>query len=246
MCGRYVIGRATADLADLLDADPGGAEFRQSWNVAPSTDVPILLERLDGEGEMLRELHAARWGLLPIWARDLKQSYKTFNARSETVTEKPTFRSAVLSKRCAVPADAYYEWLKDGDQKRPHAIRPADGSLITFAGLYEWWRDKAAGEDAPWILSCTILTGPSPEPGAGGVLDELAGLHDRMPLALGPKTRDDWLSPGKIAKDDAALLVTQVQAEAMEMAAGWEVYEVDKAVGSIRNNGHGLLEPLTP
>lgn len=73
MCGRYVIARATADLADLLDADPGGVEFRQSWNVAPSTDVPILLERFDGEGEMLRELHAARWGLLPIWARDLKQ-----------------------------------------------------------------------------------------------------------------------------------------------------------------------------
>lgn len=168
MCGRYVIARATADLADLLDADPGGQEFRQSWNVAPTSEVPILLERLDDEGELRRELHAARWGLLPIWAKDQKLSYKTFNARSETVTEKPTFRSAVLSKRCAVPADAYYEWLKDGDQKRPHVIRPNDGGLITFAGLYEWWRDKTAGDDAPWLLSCTILTGPSPEPGAGG------------------------------------------------------------------------------
>ncbi len=218
--------------------------MRPSWNVAPSTDVPILVERLDDEGELLGELHAARWGLLPAWAKDIKQSYKTFNARSESVTEKPTFRSAVRSKRCAVPADAYYEWLKDGDAKRPHAIRPADGGLITFAGLYEWWRDKAAGEDAPWVLSCTILTGPSPEPGAGGVLDELAGLHDRMPLPMSSDMAADWVHPQKLEKPGAEALVEQVRAQANDVAAGWQLYEVDKAVGNVRNNVPELLDPV--
>ncbi len=241
MCGRYVQARAGADLAaDLGVHLAEGVEVRPSWNVAPTAGVPIVVERLD-EDELRREIHVARWGLLPGWAKDPKDAYKTFNARSETVVEKPTFRSAVRSKRCAVPADAYYEWLPEGNRKRPHVIRPVDGRLIAFAGLYEWWRDPSTGD---WLLSTTILTGPSPAPGTGRILEDLSALHERMPLPLGPKHFGDWLSPETLEKDDAALLLTQLRAEALEVASGWEIYEVGRDVGNVRNNSPELLEPL--
>ncbi|TLP90506.1 SOS response-associated peptidase [Nesterenkonia salmonea] len=222
-----------------------GVELRESYNVAPTTSVPIVLEHLDDD-ELARELVSARWGLLPIWAKDASFSARTFNARSETVAEKASFRSAVRSKRCAVPADAYYEWLKEGTVKRPHAIRPADGSSIAFAGLYEWWKDPQAVEDDQWVLSTTILTGPSPEPGSGGVLDDLAGLHDRLPLPLSQKTLSEWLHPEKLEKADAISLVDMVREDAFEVASGWEVYEVSRDVGNVRNNSPDLLEPITP
>lgn len=237
-----MLARAAGDLADMLDAQvPDGLQVRQSWNIAPSTNVPILWEQVDESGELHRQLQVARWGLLPHWAKDEKLSYKTFNARSETVTEKASFRSAVRARRCAVPADAYYEWLKEGSTKRPHAIAPADAGVITFAGLYEWWTDPQTQQT---VLSTTILTGPSPEPGAGGVLDDLAGLHDRIPLPLGEELLEEWLRPGKLEKADAASLVDEVVSQAYEVAAGWEVFEVGKDVGNVRNQGPHLIEPV--
>lgn len=247
MCGRYVIARATGDLARALDLEiPDDVEVRESYNVAPTTTVPVVVERELDDGAASKELHTAHWGLIPIWAKDSKIGGRAFNARSETVVEKPMFRSAVRARRCAVPADAYYEWLKEGDEKRPHAIRPADGGLMTFAGLYEWWRDPKGPEDAPWVLSCTILTGPSPEAGRGGVLDQLAGLHDRMPLPMSADVMDTWLSPEKLEKEEAQGLVEAVGDQALDVASTWEVYEVDRAVGNVRNNSADLLDPISP
>lgn len=242
MCGRYVIARATGDLVGALDAEPGETyQERISWNVAITSPVPILLERIDDDAEVHRELHTARWGLLPVWAKDPTFSTRTFNARSETVTQKPAFRSAVRARRCAVLADAYYEWTGPKGAKQPYAIRPADHGLITFAGLYEWWKDPAAER---WVLSCTILTGPSPEVGQGGVLDELAQLHDRIPMAMSPQTTQEWITPGALTPEVSAGLVEHVRGQAHEVAAAWELYPVGRAVGSVRSEGPQLMEPL--
>ena len=232
MCGRYVQARAGADLVADLDAQIAeGVEVRQSWNVAPTTRVPVLLESLDDQGELHREIHSARWGLLPGWAKDDKLSYKTFNARSETVAEKPTFRSAARARRCAVPATAYYEWFTEGKVKTPHAVRPKDDSGILFAGLYEWHRDYG--------LSTTILTGPAP---SHSQHEDLAWLHDRLPLALSAEAAEDWLRPEKLEKQDTMELVDYVRSQAYVVAAGWEVYPVSRDVGNVRNNSPELLE----
>lgn len=179
MCGRYVMSRALGDLVAASGAVEPEEEIdlRANWNVAPTTDVPIILERPleDAEG-VRRGIHVARWGLVPPWAKDAAVGSRAFNARSETVTEKPTFRAAVKARRCTVPADGYFEWLKPevgapkGVKKRPFYVHPGDGVPIFFAGLYEWWKDPTTAEDDParWLLSCTILTGPAPEAGTGG------------------------------------------------------------------------------
>lgn len=260
MCGRYVIARAAGDLMDELDAWEPEEEIllQPNYNVAPTSDVPIVLERIvepGTEGAVVlpdgtlvrRELHVARWGLLPIWAKDASFSSRAFNARSETVTEKPTFRSAIKSKRCAVPMDGYYEWrTPEGGKgkKTPFWVHREDGAPLVFAGLYEWWKDPAVpdGEPGQWVLSCTILTMESPAPDAGGVLGELGGLHDRLPIPLsGPDAIFAWLDPQ--AKDPVPLL-ERIKAEAFATADGWTLREVGPAVGNVRNNSPELIEAV--
>lgn len=288
MCGRYVMALRAGDLVDALSATgldevevPPTTAIQQSWNIAPTATVPILVERLveaaegaesssvssaesaepsaSPAGARRREIHSARWGLLPRWAESAAFSAKTFNARSETAASKPSFRSAVRRRRCAVPAQGYYEWRAAVDEttgktvRTPHYIRPADGSVLLFAGLYEWWQDPelaAAGADS-WVLSTTILTGPSPEPGPGDATNEgdetlqtLADLHDRIPLALDAETAADWIRPGERDRDETAVQLERLQAAALDVARGFAIDEVDRAVGNVRNDSPELTRPI--
>ncbi|WP_104053999.1 MULTISPECIES: SOS response-associated peptidase [unclassified Arthrobacter] len=257
MCGRYVMAKTTADLVAEAEAEADAfLELRSSWNVAPTSDVPVVLERFVGERQQerrrVRQVHVARWGLVPGWAKDASAGVRAFNARSETVLEKPTFRDAVVSRRCAVPVQGYYEWKTGpGKTKRPYYVQRADGALTFFAGLYEWWRDpaKAPGEPGSWLLSTSILTAAAPDPaeirsaGQPDVLAELGELHDRMPVPLSRQSMPAWLDP---AAPDAAALVHRVVAQAHGEAARWTLREVGPAVGSIRNDGPQLLAAPAP
>lgn len=240
MCGRYVIARAVGDLVAELEAEAEASlELRASYNVAPTSDVPIVLERLI-DGALHRQVHVAKWGLVPGWAKDPAVGVRAFNARSETVLEKPTFRAAIKARRCGVPVQGYYEWKKspDGLSKQPYFVHSADGSLIVFAGLYEWWKDPAKPEGAPdqWLLSTTILTMASPTEG------ELATLHDRLPVPLGPEALAEWLDPENRAP---GALLEAALAEAWTLAAEWVLDPVSAAVGNVRNNGPELIEAIT-
>lgn len=240
MCGRYVIARAVGDLVAELEAEAEASlELRASYNVAPTSDVPIVLERLI-DGALHRQVHVAKWGLVPGWAKDPAVGVRAFNARSETVLEKPTFRAAIKARRCGVPVQGYYEWKKspDGLSKQPYFVHSADGSLIVFAGLYEWWKDPAKPDGAPdqWLLSTTILTMASPTEG------ELATLHDRLPVPLGPEALAEWLDPENRAP---GALLEAALAEAWTLAAEWVLDPVSAAVGNVRNNGPELIEAIT-
>src|SRR5699024_7554322 len=134
-----------------------------------------------------------------------------------------------------------------GERKQPYYVRPKDGSPIFFAGLYEWWKDPAAQDDAAWVLSTTMLTGASPEAGAQpAILDDLSGLHHRLPLSMSSSMIDECLSACDVTKDEAAHLVDAVVAEASDVASTWEMYPVAPAVGSVANNGPELIEPFYP
>ncbi len=239
------MARAVGDLLAEFDAQlEEEVHLPPSWNVAPTDEVPIVLERLI-EDDAVRQLHMARWGLVPSWAKDPRIGPKMINARSESVLEKPAFRKAIKSRRCAVPADGYYEWKQGtGKAKQPYYVHPGKSSGLVFAGLYEWWKDpsKDQGDPARWMLSMSILTADSPPEGAEvTVFGELTALHDRVPLPMSRETMAAWLDP---QVDDAAGLVDLVRSGVKEPAAGWRVDSVGPAVGNVRNNAPELIEPV--
>jgi putative SOS response-associated peptidase YedK len=99
------------------------------------------------------------------------------------VKTTPAFRDAYKSRRCLVPADAFYEWKANGKSKQPYAIAMRDRQPFAFAGLWESWKEPKTQE---WIRTFTILTTPPNE--------VVASLHDRMPLILTPHdTMIGWI-----------------------------------------------------
>src|ERR1700732_4902856 len=119
----------------------------------------------------------------PFWAKDAKMGLSTINVKAETVATTPAFREAFKSRRCLIPADAFYEWQKiDATTKQPFAIGMNDGSPYAFAGLWERWRDPAT--KVP-LETFTVITTDANE--------LLEPMHDRMPVILEPQDYDRWL-----------------------------------------------------
>ncbi|WP_240720168.1 SOS response-associated peptidase [Pseudarthrobacter sp. NamB4] len=122
--------------------------------------MPIIAERLD-EGSIERSLLVAKWGLVPPWAKDAKIGSNMINARSQSILEKPSFRTAAVKRRSLITAEGYYEWQKTEDGKKiPNYLYSEKEPLLGFAGLYEWGADPSVPEDDPgkWLLTCTVLT----------------------------------------------------------------------------------------
>jgi putative SOS response-associated peptidase YedK len=166
---------------------------------------------------------AYRWGLIPSWAKDAGIGAKLINARREGIAAKPAFRAAMRRRRCLVPASGYYEWQGEKGHKQPYFVRPPDGSLMVFAGLWETWRDA---DDKP-LRTYTIITG---EPGKVG-----GDIHDRQPVILAPASWEDWL----FADVDKAVAMLDAANEPDLL-----YYPVTKAVSSPKNNGPELVEPI--
>jgi putative SOS response-associated peptidase YedK len=238
MCGRYVSVAANADLTDefdvedVLDDDPG-----PSWNIAPTDPVRIVVERAPreaGPAATVRQLRTARWGLVPSWSRDRKGGAKMINARIETVTEKPAFKTAAARRRCLVPALGYYEWQQTDHGKVAHFLHDPDAPLLAMAGLYELWRDPARAEDDPdrWLLTCTIITQQA--------TDLLGEIHDRNPVVIPTELRAAWLDCTSADVATASALLEHVP------PARLEPYVVSAAVGNVKNNGPQLIEPAVP
>lgn len=168
------------------------AGWEPSFNARPTDRVPILFETLvdrdDPIGAVVRRAELAQWWLTPSFSKELRGRNATFNARSETVTERAMFRGPVKRQRAVLPAIGYYETGRDGSAKVPYFIHPSEG-LLFFAGLYSWWADPATAKDDPsrWHLTATILTRSA----TGAV----AQIHDRTPVTLPPDMIETWIDP---------------------------------------------------
>jgi putative SOS response-associated peptidase YedK len=153
-----------------------------------------------------RSLDALRWGLVPHRAKDLKMRSRMINARAEAVAILPAFRDAFNSRRCIIPASGFYEWVQTGAAKQPYAIVPEGDPLFAFAGLWESWRDRPAGDGAEWIRTCTIITG---EPN-----EFVAPIHNRMPVILPREAWPLWLSEQPASADELQALLKPLPARA--------------------------------
>lgn len=221
MCGRYTLTKKEHDtLADRFEAKlnaqlaeraeeadredrspPGTGRF----NVAPTQEVLAVVR--DKEA-VQRDMRLLRWGLLPVWAKDLKAGYKMINAKAETINEKRTYKPLVAKAhhRCLILADGFYEWMKAEDPKQPRQpvrFTVDGGEPFAFAGL--WTRSKIEEE---WIESCTIIT-TAPN-------DVVSRVHDRMPVIFpSADAESTWLDPS-LEPDDAIELCVPFPPERME------------------------------
>lgn len=228
MCGRFVVSRELSDLKELFEADVPAYFESQSFNIAPTHTAPIVVER-EIEGLPAREIHPARFGLIPHWAKEVPAPL--FNARIETVLEKPSFRDAALRKRCVVPASGYFEW---DAQKQPHYI--FSDPVLCFAGIFSFWRDpsKAQTDPSRWVLSFSILTKPASE--------SLAWVHERSPVFLSEEGVDAWLSPDYETTPD---LLDALGRESDVFAQLLQHYPVSKSVGKVSENSIDLISRIS-
>lgn len=218
MCGRYAQRTDPKRLAkefkvaEVINASP-------RYNIAPTQEVLAVRESPDG-----REMTLYKWGLVPSWAKDASVGAKLINARSETVTEKPSFREAFKRRRCVIPADGFYEWQRTEGRKQPFFFRMRDERPFGFAGLWERWE----GEGGRVIHSCAILTTEANE--------VLRPVHDRMPVILHPEDYELWL-------DSDTRKIDLVKETLRPYPAGEMLgYPVGASVNNPRSQGEGLIE----
>jgi len=222
MCGRFTLTSSAQDVARAFAlADVPG--LRPRYNIAPGQDVAVVI----GGEEGTRRLEWQRWGLVPSWAKDPAIGQRTINARSETVAEKPAFRSAFRRRRCLVPADGFFEWSGPRSARRPHWFQ-VGGEVFAIAGLYEHWVAKEPREDAPPELwTCTLLTTE-----ANAVVRP---LHHRMPVILDPRDHATWLDPDFEDREALAALLVPFPPDRMQ------VREVGVRVNDVRNDDPGCV-----
>jgi putative SOS response-associated peptidase YedK len=242
MCGRFVSARKRQELLEefAIERDRVGEDRPPDYNVSPTKQIYAVLDRheRDEEKPETRELRLVRWGLVPSWAKDAAGGARLINARAETVAAKPAFRSAFRRRRCLIPADGYYEWMPGPEgskaKKQPFYIHRTDNGILSFAGLYELWRDKTLPDDdeRAWLWTATIITTDA--------TDDLGRIHDRMPMVIARDNWADWLDPNNT---DTALLQATMLPAAPSAAGGLTSYPISTAVNSVRNNGPELIEP---
>jgi len=181
MCGRYRLSRRKQFIEEHFDADSGEEDWGPRYNIAPTQPIPVIRQN---PKEPVREFSLMRWGLIPSSALNHSVAASMINARSETASTKPAFRDALKSRRCLIPADGFYEWMRTGKGKQPYCFEVNDGQLFAFAGLWDRWKDPTGN----WVKTCSILT---TTPNA-----VTSTVHDRMPVILEPDSYDLWLDPG--------------------------------------------------
>lgn len=238
MCGRFAVTTDPALLAQQFDAAnevPEATSAEPNYNVAPTTDIAALVCRhSEPEDDASRRLRLMRWGFVPPWTKARPDGSPVaggpllINARAETVTSSPAFRTAAAHKRCLIPMDGWYEWRGEKGDKTPFYLHATDGKPLLMAGLWTVWH--APGEHTPPLLSATIVTTDAVGP--------LADIHPRMPLSISAEDWDRWLDPD--APVDGGLLRGHGDLDRIA------IREVSTLVNNARNNGPELIAAAGP
>jgi len=193
--------------------------FQKQYNIAPTINIPIYTKT--------KVYTYAHFGLIPSWAKD--RSAMQVNARSESVFEKSSFKEAYKQRRCLIPINGYYEWIKDATSKKSQAyhIHASTQAYFACAGIYESWYDNALKQT---VLSCALLT---TEPN-----DSIATIHDRMPVILEPDDWELWLDE----KSNYAELNTLYTPLSSEKIA---YYPVGDIVSSVKHDNETCIKEVT-
>lgn len=200
------------------DTNDGLWDWEPNYNISPGSVVPVIA--WDGRKE--RKVVPMRWGLHPHWKKIAPEGRPLFNARVETASEKPSFRTPFRRRRAIIPANGWFEWEGIEKPKTPYYIKETDAELFAFAGLWDQWRV----EEGVTLLSTSILTTSATGP--------VKHLHHRMPVRLPENQWEAWLDWDI---DPARTLETMKDGDDLTF------YAVDRAVSSGRAVGENLIAP---
>jgi putative SOS response-associated peptidase YedK len=200
MCGRFTASFEFREIKVRYNLGRDLPLFARRYNIAPSQEVPVIVQE-DG----VNELKPMRWGLVPSWAPDPSIGNRLINARAETITEKPSFRRLIESRRCLIPADGFYEWRREGSRKIPVWFYLKEKEPFAFAGLWDVWRDV----EGEVLHTFTIIT---TVPNA-----LLRRIHHRMPVMFDTLQARQWLDPRLSTRNaDIAAVLAPFPSELME------------------------------
>lgn len=214
MCGRFFLDSNIGEIVEHYNAPPPDI-FTARYNIAPTTPV---LARSD------QNLTFFRWGLIPSWAKDLSIGNRMFNARAETIAEKPSFRHAYRRRRCLIPANGYYEWRTENGVKQPYCCH-RDHKLFSMAGIWELWQDAEGNE----IKTCAVITTEAKA--------DIARIHSRMPVYIAPESYHSWLDCRDEKTDIADELLQTTNPQ-------YQYYAVSTAVNNSRHEGPDLITQI--
>ena len=223
MCGRITqdVNLKTLFEKYRLSASLPAINLAARYNGCPTQEFAACRAGGEGEGPALAKF---RWGLVPWWAKDLKMGARMINARSETVHEKPAFRSAFRRRRCLIPVNGWFEWKREGGEKQPYWIRPENAEVFSLAGLWERWEK---GEEP--VETFTVLTTAASR--------ALSGLHHRQPVIVEDADVDEWLDLA--APEDRVIELARAA-----FVGPFDVWPVTRAVNNARNDAPELLRPI--
>ena len=221
MCGRFIIKSDHDQIQLAFNIDQVEAQVQPSYNIAPTQSI-VTVAQHDGQNV----LENMRWGLIPVWAKDMSIGSKMINARVESVAEKASFKRPLKSRRCLIVADGFYEWQKEGAKKIPMFIHLKSQKPFAFAGLYDVWKSP----DGDWITSCAIITTRPNE--------LMETIHNRMPVILPKTAYKSWLDAANQDLDELVALLQPYPADKML------AYPVSPLVNSPRNNSPECIQAI--
>lgn len=225
MCGRFALTHSWEEMVEwynlIVPELTGEAVPPPRYNIAPTQPIMMVDNGPKGRASTL-----VRWGLVPGWVKDPGDFTLLINARSETVAEKPSFRSAMRHRRTLVPATGFYEWRRSGKKSRAFWVKPRDGSLMTFAGLMETW-SNADGSEID--TGCLITTHAN---------ENFAKIHHRLPVILKPDDFDRWLDCHTQEPRDVADLMQPVEDDY------FEAVPISDLVNKVSNAGPDIQIPV--
>ncbi|MFH1212912.1 MAG: SOS response-associated peptidase [Candidatus Neomarinimicrobiota bacterium] len=221
MCGRKTLTKGKMEIIEELSIKEWDNTFdiQPNYNVAPTTIMPVMLH---DDGRVVRPM---RWGLIPEWAKDADSLPILINARSESLTTKPSFRGLLNANRCVVITDGYFEWQKSGAVKQPFFIHNPAEKLLPMAGLYGRW----ISSDGQAYITYTVITTPANT--------QLQIIHQRMPAILTPEQIDVWIDCRQF---DQKIALELIQPSSVPLAA----IPVSNFVNSVKNNSPQCLQPI--
>ncbi len=201
MCGRFILLTDLSLIVESFGIHDVACDFKSGNAISPGQQVMAVIH---DKGR--NSLVPFRWGLIPSWAKDPSIGNRMFNARAETIAEKPSFKEAFRKRRCLIPAHGFFEWQKLDRVKKPLRFSLKSDQPFGFAGLYEIWRSPKK----EWINTCTIITTEANE--------LIRPIHDRMPVIV-PKDRQAfWIDPDNHHQDGLLSLLKPYPADEMRMS----------------------------